>query len=281
MNGANEREKPPSQKPTTAVVSAKQSIKHQLHTTHHNTCGSCWLETARQFSHEMWGEGGSWVWCMRAPCFNLSFENSDLNCSLHREFEISTLHSKFFEILMFVFLSKDAHKSFCVKFSGLMNKRKILEKSYWRPRIFNVQTYIWSLFKARKNYGAPMKPFELFCFQHSKYFEALLYFLVACNKKFQRANAQPYAYAANTNVNNARWTRDSQACTRLVDSLFCITRSCSCFFSPGFSVLYHVFARKQYAFSVLHYAVSVPYTVLYVTSILDFFCPWDNRALLY
>ena len=47
----------------------------------HNTCGSCWLGTARQFSHDMRGEGGSWFWCMCAPFFNLSFENSKLNCS--------------------------------------------------------------------------------------------------------------------------------------------------------------------------------------------------------
>ena len=56
---------------------------------------------------------------MGDPCFNLSFENS----------EIPTLRSKFFEILKFVFLSEVAHKSFCVKFSGLKSKRKILEKS--------------------------------------------------------------------------------------------------------------------------------------------------------
>ena len=96
----------------------------------HNTCGSCWLGTAPQFSHEMRGEDGSCVWCMCAPNFNLSFENSDLNCSLHKEFETSTLHSKFFEILKFVFLSAVAHKSFWVKFSGLISKLKILEKSY-------------------------------------------------------------------------------------------------------------------------------------------------------
>ena len=51
---------------------------------------------------------------MGDPCFNLSFENS----------EIPTLRSKFFEILKFVFLSEVAHKSFCVKFSGLQSKRK-------------------------------------------------------------------------------------------------------------------------------------------------------------
>ena len=46
---------------------------------------------------------------------------------LHKEFEIPTLHSKIFQILKFVFLSKVAHKSFCVKFSGLISKLKILE----------------------------------------------------------------------------------------------------------------------------------------------------------
>ena len=98
----------------------------------HNTCGSCWLGTARQFSHDMRGKGGSWFWCMCAPCFNLSFEKSKLNCTvlLHKEFEIPTLRIKFFEILKFVFLSEFAHKSFCVKFSGLISKLKILEKSY-------------------------------------------------------------------------------------------------------------------------------------------------------
>ena len=54
---------------------------------------------------------------------------------------LTTLHSKFFEILMFVFLSEVALKSFCVKFSGLISKLKIL--LYSSPRIFNVQTYLW------------------------------------------------------------------------------------------------------------------------------------------
>ena len=33
MNGGNEREKPSSQKTPTALLTAKQSIKRQLHTT--------------------------------------------------------------------------------------------------------------------------------------------------------------------------------------------------------------------------------------------------------
>ena len=66
---------------------------------------------------------------MCAPCFNLSFENSELTVLLQKEFEILTLRSKFLEILKFVFLSKVAHKSFRVKFSGLISRLKILEKS--------------------------------------------------------------------------------------------------------------------------------------------------------
>ena len=69
---------------------------------------------------------------------------------LHKEFEIPTLRSEFFEILKFVFLSEVAHKSFWVKFSGLISKLKILKKSCLSPRIFNAQTYIWSPFKAKK-----------------------------------------------------------------------------------------------------------------------------------
>ena len=106
--------------------------------------------------------------CMCAPCFNLSFENSELNCSnlLHKEFEILTLRSNFFEILKFMFLSKVAQKSFCIKFSGLVyfiSKLKILEKSYNVLNSASIQhtdLYIWSLFKAKKNYGVPVKPSE-------------------------------------------------------------------------------------------------------------------------
>ena len=61
--------------------------------------------------HGMRGEGGSWVWCMCAPCFNLSFENSDLNCSLPKEFEIPTLQRKIFRDIEDRFLSQVAHKS--------------------------------------------------------------------------------------------------------------------------------------------------------------------------
>ena len=66
----------------------------------------------------------------------------ELNSALlHEEFEIPTLHNKFFEILKFVVLSKvQGRVSFWVKFSGLIRKVRILEKSYQSPRIFIVQT---------------------------------------------------------------------------------------------------------------------------------------------
>ena len=67
---------------------------------------------------------------------------------LPKEFEVLTLHSKCFKILKFVFLSEVMHMSFCVKFSGLINQFRILEKSYLSPQIFNIQIYIWSLHKA-------------------------------------------------------------------------------------------------------------------------------------
>ena len=119
-----------------------------------------------------------------------------------------------------------------------------------------------------------MKPFELFCFKHSKYFEALLFFLVACNKKFQRGNAQPYANAANANVNKARWTRDSQVCTRLVDSLFCITCSRSCFFCPW--ILFSVSRVHSKTICILCSALR------YVTLVLPYFTLWyiDLRFFL-
>ena len=75
-----------------------------------------------------------------------------------------------------------------VKFSGLISKLKILEKSYLSPQIFNVETCIWYLFKANKIYGEPMKPSELFFFKDTKNFAVLLFFLAVCNKKFQWAN---------------------------------------------------------------------------------------------
>ena len=101
-----------------------------------------------------------------------------------------------------MFLSEVTLESFCVKLSGVISKLKILEKSYESPRIFNVQTYIWFLFKAKKTFVAPMKPSELFCFKDPKNFAALLFFFAARNKKSQRANATDIAYDGNDPPDN-------------------------------------------------------------------------------
>ena len=68
-----------------------------------------------------------------------------------------------------MFLFEVADKSFCVKFSGLISKLKILEKVILKSA--NIQrTDLY-------NYGALMKPSELFCFKDKKKFAALLFFL--------------------------------------------------------------------------------------------------------
>ena len=51
----------------------------QLHTIHARAVD--WEPHGSSPTIDMRGERGSWVWCMCAPCFNLSFENSELNCS--------------------------------------------------------------------------------------------------------------------------------------------------------------------------------------------------------
>ena len=215
---------------------------------------------------QLCGEGRSRVWCMCACCFNLSFENSELNCSTTYRIWSPPLRSKFFEILKFVFLSEVANKSFCVKFSGLISKLKIFKKSYKSLRIFNVQTYIWSLFKANKIYGVPMKPSELFCFKDTKNFATLLFFLVACNKTIPVGKCHRCR-------KGWKWST-----RRLVEDGMSMGLT-NTHTARGFSDLYHVFARKQCILcpALRHGCL----TLLYVTSVRDFFCPWNNRAQLY
>ena len=111
-----------------------------------------------------------------------------------------------------------------------------------------------------------MQPSELFCFKDTKTFAALLFFLAACNKKFKLANAKDIAQ------DHARSTR------RLVEDGMS-TGLTNTLKARGFSDLYHVFARKQ---CILCPALRLGcLTLLYVTSIRDFFCPWNNRARLY
>ena len=83
-----------------------------------------------------------------------------------------------------MFLSEVADKSFCLKFSGLISKLKILEKSY-KSCEYSTYRLLLGLFLKLTIYGVPMKPSELFCFKDTENFATLLFFLVACNKKFQ------------------------------------------------------------------------------------------------
>ena len=144
---------------------------------------------------------------------------------------------------------------------------KILKKSYKSLWIFDVPTYIWSLCKANKIYGGPMKPSELFCFKDTKNFAAfLLFFLVACNKTIPVGKCDRYHIGWKWSTR--RFVEDGMSMG--------LTNTHT---AHGFSDLYHMFARKQCILcpALRHGCL----TLLYVTSIRDFFCPWNNRARLY
>ena len=163
-----------------------------------------------------------------------------------------TSRSKFFKILKLVFLSKVANKSFCVKFSGLISKLKILEKSYLYDKSRNIQrqTYIWSLFKANNIYGAPMQPSKLFCFKDTKNFAASVFFLAACNEKFWVGKCDRY---------HVGWKWSTQLVEEgMSTGLTNMHTAC------GFSDLYHVFAPKR---CILCITSRLPYiTLCYIDS---------------
>ena len=82
-------------------------------------------------------------------------------------------------------MSEVAHRSFCVKFSGLIIELIILE-NYIEVLEYSKHKFIFGLFlklrkstfqeKKKKIYGAPMKPSELFCFKYKIHFAAILFF---------------------------------------------------------------------------------------------------------
>ena len=92
-----------------------------------------------------------------------------------------------------------------------------------------------------------------------------LFFVAQAIKKVQRANAQPYAYVANK---SSRWLVEW---TRRMNTGLTSTHT-----TRGLSVLYyHLFPRKQ---CILCSALrrKCCRTLLYVTSIRVFFCPWNS-----
>ena len=106
-----------------------KSFKCQLHTTHlgpfgWELYGSSPMKCAGKEDH-------GFCECV-PPALSLSFETSELTVLMHKEFEISTLYIANFSRYRSstVILSEVTHKSDCIKFSGLISKLKILEKSY-------------------------------------------------------------------------------------------------------------------------------------------------------
>ena len=107
----------------------------------------------------------------------------------------------------------------------------------------------WSLFKPKK-----------ICFKDTKNFAAL-FFLVACNKKFQRADVTDIAEDGNHPPSNwlkTGWARDSQTRSRLIDSLFCITCSLE---NNAFSVLHYIMVALHYSRLHRFQIFSVPGTI--------------------
>ena len=93
-----------------------------------------------------------------------------------------------------MFLSEVEYKSFCVKFSGLISKLKTPRK------IILISANI----QRKKHFGAPMKHSEYFASKTQKSGHVIVFrLLAACNEKFQRANVQPFAYAANAIADKA------------------------------------------------------------------------------
>ena len=162
--------------------------------------------------------------------------------------------------------------SFFVNFSGLISQFRILEKSYQSPRIFNVQIYIWSLFKAKLDLWCPDEAFRITLLQrYNQFYGGVVFFAQACNKKFERANATAIVYDANKYPPDdwltTGWAGGSQTRTWLVDSLICIT-----------------FSLENNVISVLHYVINVAlhYYMLHRFEIFfNFFCLWNSGAWLY
>ena len=95
-----------------------------------------------------------------------------------------------------------------------------------------------------------------------KKFAALLFFLLVCNKEFQ-----PWQMRSHTHMLQMQMRGNEHG-------------TYSTHTARGFSILYYVFSRKQFILcSALRHKCCL--TLLYVTSIRDFFCPWNNRARLY
>ena len=158
----NKRGKPVSQTPLTAEVSAKQSINQlqlqlQLHTTHvgavaGETQSSSTSTCAGKVDHELpVNQSKGHTYTNPRPLHYLTHAHSrTISCR---------------------------GESFKCQFHTIH-----VGALGWEPH--------GSSLEANKIFGAPLKSSELFSSKDTKHFAALLFCLAACNKKFQRANAQ-------------------------------------------------------------------------------------------
>ena len=106
-----------------------------------------------------------------------------------------------------------------------------------------------------------MKPSELFCFKDTKNMrQAIKHSRGQMRNRTHMPQMQMQIRRDKHGIHN--W--DAQACTRLLDSLLCITR-----------------LLENNAFSLSELRHKSCLTLVYVTSIRDFFCPWNNHALLH
>ena len=185
----NEQEKPVSQSLSTAEASAKHSFKCQLHATHVGAVG--WGPHRSSPTTCEWKADHKFVfWKYRTKLFYC---------------KKTTLHSKFLEILKFVFFFEVAHMqepimgswqmSFWVKFSGLMSQLKILQKSRIQVREYSTYRFIFVLYlRLNKILCCTDEAFQIILLKsHNRH----CFFLAVDNKKFQRAIASATACGTN------------------------------------------------------------------------------------
>ena len=154
-------------------------------------------------------------------------------------------------------MSEVAHRSFCVKFSGLIIELIILE-NYIEVLEYSKHKFIFGLFlKLRKSTFQEKKKKDLWCADEAfriillqiqnTFCGNIIFFLAAGNKKIPAGKCDSYTRKMDIMQMNppddwftTGFARDSQTLTRIVDSLLCITCSLG-----------------NNAFSVLHYFIKV------------------------
>ena len=125
---------------------------------------------------------------------------------------------------------------------------------------------IFGLFLKLKKFVVHLWAFWIILLQRHRKFRCIIIFLSGMQLKIPAHKCDRYRVG---------WKWSTQ---RLVED--CMSRGLThTHMARGFSDLYHVFAQKQCILCpALHHGCL---TLLYITSIRDFFCPWNNLARLY